>query len=370
MYLESLHLKNFRNFADEHVELDPHFNLLIGMNAQGKTNIVEAVGLLATGRSFRTSEFRDMIRSDCEAARVTASSSGSAGSDELRVNMDPAAKIFYRNSKRSRPGGFVGLGTVIFAPEEIILLRDSPSARRRHIDGLIAQLSPSYRGVVGRYERVVSHRNRLLQEGLPPPSLERELAAWDGQLIELGTRISVERSHWCERLNGIIPHKYAAIAPQDASALFLYRPHCGEEAVKDGEAAVRKALELALAERRPDEIDRGTTLVGPHRDDLEARIGDAAVRHFGSQGQHRSFVLALKIAEMELLREALGDEPILLLDDVASELDSERSRFLFDYLGNVAGQVFVTATDAGSLWATHLSGAKRFEVASGHAMAL
>lgn len=368
MKIESLKLKDFRNFEDERLDFGPAFNLLVGRNAQGKTNVIEALGLLATGHSFRTSEFRDMIRHESESSDVRSRATGAAGSDDLQVTLDVQRKGFFRNAKKTTPGGFKGLSAVLFAPEEILLLRDSPSARRRYLDVLIAQAEPRYRTLVRSYERVVSHRNRLLQEiaatGRGAAAL---LRSWDEQLAELGARIVVARAAWCGKLNGFIPGRYAAIAPQDGQALFRYRPHCGDAAVAGGEPGVQAAMTEGLEQRRQDEIDRGFTLVGPHRDDLEAAIGDAAIKSFGSQGQHRTFVLALKIAEIDLLREVLGETPILLLDDVASELDRDRNRFFFDYLSEAKGQVFVTATDADAIRIAGEAKVRRFTIDAGRA---
>ncbi len=369
MNINSLHLINFRNFEGEKIEFGPQFNLLIGKNAQGKTNIIEALCILANGRSFRTSEFRDMIRMDGDFTELRSNVSGRAGLDELRVTLDRARKSFFRNGKKTTPGGFKGLNAVLFAPEEILLLRDSPSARRKYIDNLISNVVASYRGLVRSYERVISHRNRLLQE--PMGSLGANLAlfkGWDSQLVEYGARIIVERNDWCTRLNGYIPERYRRIAPEDGEATFVYRPHCGEEVLPGGERSVRDALLRELNERREDEFVRGFTLVGPHRDDLEARIAGAAVKSFGSQGQHRSFVLALKIAEIDLLCDALGETPILLLDDVASELDTDRNLFFFRYLCEARGQVFVTATDADSVKFDDAGEIRRFTIDSGRAL--
>lgn len=368
MHINSLHLINFRNFEGEKFGFCSQFNLLLGKNAQGKTNVIEALGLLATGRSFRTSEFRDMIHHESETADVRSTAAGDTGQDELRITLDDSRKCFYRNDKKTTPGGFKGLTAVLFAPEEILLLRDSPSARRRYIDSLTAQVVPSYRGLSRNYERVVSHRNRLLQENAGSSRANLALLkGWDEQLVEYGAKIVMERSRWCYQLNRYIPARYGAIAPGDGQASFFYRPHCGEAALAGGEEAVMVAMRSGLAERREDEFARGFTLVGPHRDDLEARIGNAAVKSFGSQGQHRTFILALKIAEIDLLRDELGETPILLLDDVASELDSDRNRFFFDYLGEAKGQVFVTATDADSIHLTKTAEIKRFTIEAGRA---
>lgn len=369
MKLASLQLVNFRNFERERLELSHTFNLFIGKNAQGKTNIIESFCLLATGHSFRTSEFRDMIRRECEAADVSTIAEGEAGADTLRVSIDWSRKAFFKNEKKTTPGGFRGLHAVLFAPEEILLLRDSPSARRRYMDALIANAADFYRSLVRRYERVVSHRNRLLQEVAEGRRLDAALLkGWNEQLVDLGTRIILERARWCDRLNAFIPSTYATIAPKDGRAMLLYRPHCGLGVVAEGVGAIADALEEGLSRRRADEIARGITLIGPHRDDFEAAIEDQPIKHFGSQGQHRTFVLALKIAELELLREVCGEMPLLLLDDVASELDVDRNRQFFSYLQKAEGQVFVTATDADAVPLAKEASVRQFCIVGGRAV--
>lgn len=366
MFLQSLQLTDFRNFERAELEFSPSFNLLVGKNAQGKTNIIEALGLLASGRSFRTSEFRDMIRRERPAATVSAMARGEAGEDRLRVSLDGGRKGFFRNEKRTTPGGFSGLRSVLFAPEEILLLRESPVERRRYADRLIAATDPDFRGVSRRYERVVGHRNRLLQEAAERGRLDsRALDGWDEQLAGLGSRIAIARARLCDELCALLPEAYARIAQGDGAAAFCYRPHCGTGAIREGEGAVAEAILEGLSRRRADELRRGVTLVGPHRDDFEATIGERPVRQFGSQGQHRTFVVAFKIAEIELLRRADGEAPLILLDDVASELDIDRSRSFFDYLKEVRGQVFVTATDADAVRLGQPHSVRRFFIDAG-----
>lgn len=368
MKISRLQLEHFRNIECASLDLGLTFNLFFGRNAQGKTNILEAIGLLASGKSFRTSDFRDTIHTESERARVRATADGASGSDGLQVELDRSRKTFFRNGKRTTPGGFQGLAAVLFSPEEILLLRDSPSGRRRYLDDLIVGAHPPHRTTIRGYERVVSHRNRLLQKIRNNDGGGQDLGAWDAQLAEFGAAIVLERDRWCRKLNELLPDKYAAIAPEDKPAEFFYRPHTGETAMASGYEAIRDVLLEELERRRDDERERGLSLVGPHRDDLEARLGKAPLKQSGSQGQHRTFVLALKIAEVELLREHSGEMPLLLLDDVAGELDTDRGRLFFKYLEGLDGQIFSTATDAEALKGRSVSGAARFCVCAGRAI--
>ncbi len=367
MHITSLHLRSFRNIGEERIELSPAFNLFVGPNAQGKTNVVEAVGLLSIGRSFRTSEFRDMIQWKSPTGAVRAQTVGEAGGDDLHVTLDESRKTFLRNQKRTRPGGFSGMRIVLFAPEEIGLIRGSPAGRRRYLDTLIGQLVPGYRTTVRNYERVVAQRNRLLQDDAQPRNLrEAAMPAWDTQIIQLGAAIISTRQRWIGEINRFLPHRYNAIAPNDAPATLHYCPHDGAGALVLDEQALRQALSQALTARCSDEWIRGVTLVGPHRDEIEPIIGDNTVKHFGSQGQHRTFVLALKIAEVELMREITGEMPILILDDVASELDAARRRYFFDYLCAIQGQVFITATSPDDVGLGSQAQVRCFDVVAGH----
>jgi len=345
MRISKLNLRGFRNISDLGLEFCPGLNVLIGRNAQGKTNIIEAIGLLSTATSFRTSEFRDMIGWDFSKAEVSAEVEAADGDDVLRVTMDASKKTFLRNGKRAMPRRSSPVKTVLFAPEEIMLLRNSPGSRRRYMDSFISQLHGPHRSDTSKYEKVLRQRNRILGDFDTPAGRRSTLVEpWDEQLCSLGARIVASRSEWMARLNGHIPEQYERIAPADGGASFDYAPHCGGESLGDGSEAIRRTLVRRIAERRKDELARGVTLVGPHRDDLRARIGEQAVKGFGSQGQHRSFVLALKLAEMRLVVEETGCDPILLLDDVASELDRDRNRQFFATIYSGPGQAFITAT--------------------------
>ena len=346
MHITRLNLKNFRNISDLSLEFGSTFNLLVGKNAQGKTNIVESISLISTGQSFRAQDFRDMIMNGRESAEVRAQTHGTLGADSLVVSIDDRRKAFLKNGKRAVASKSSRVCTVLFAPEEIMLLRQSPPARRKYVDVLISQLNPAHKTKVNKYERILRQRNRLL--GDPEISRSEKIAGlrpWDEQLVDLGARITESRFTWSTRLNEYIPAHYEGIAPTDDGAIFEYAPYCTVETASEGVGSIADKLAEDLERRRDDELARGFTVVGPHRDDFEARIGDSQVRHYGSQGQHRSFVLALKMAETSLFREITGEEPILLLDDVASELDSSRNRFFFESLRRAEGQVFITATD-------------------------
>ena len=320
---------------------------MVGANAQGKTNVLEAMVLLLVGRSFRTSDHRDLISWWSTSSTVSAALESPRGTDELVGVLSPEGKEFSRNGKRARPSG---PACVLFAPEEILLVRNPPSMRRRYVDAFAAGFFQGHRRLVRDYEKTLAHRNRLLQdEAVGAGERERLLNAWDQQLCATGAELMISRHRWIQHLNSELPAQYAAIAPQDGGARFRYDPFCGEGGLACGKQELRETLLGLLKERRANELTRGTTLVGPHRDDVVAEVGGQELKRFGSQGQQRSFVLALKTAEMELHKSANAAAPLLLLDDVASELDQDRRGYLFDYLSRSEAQVFVTATEGGEI---------------------
>jgi DNA replication and repair protein RecF len=366
MFLKTLQLNNFRNFPSGSFEFGRRFNIFVGSNAQGKTNILESIALISSGKSFRTSDFRDMISWDGAGAFVRASVEGPKGSDELVAVLSDEGKVFKRNGKRARPNG---PKFILFAPEEILLLKDTPSARRKYTDTFAAGFSPVHKKYLREYERTLSQRNRLIQDDTMLESRRIDLlSSWDEQLVRYGTELVLSRRRWLEMLNEELPIQYGAIAPNDGDAIFGHKPFCGEDVLKNGGEAVVEFFMSELIRRRSDEFIRRTTLVGPHKDDVVARIGGSEVKRFGSQGQHRSFVLALKIAEVELHRKDFGSPPILLLDDVTSELDEKRNRHFFDYLAEADGQIFITTTDASQVMLTKKSEIIRFDVSDGSAV--
>lgn len=368
MFLKSIQLKNFRNIKDQAIKLDSGFNLFVGNNAQGKTNIIEAVHLFATASSFRTSDFRDMIEWNSEESEIMAKVIGKSGEDELKIILNAGGKEIYRNSKKTRPGRNRMLGAVLFAPEEIFLLRGTPAERRKYIDVLISKVRPAHAALTRKYSKVLSHRNTLLQDDrIPEKRKIDELKPWDFQLAQLGAKIIVERSYWCEKFNFFLPARYSAMAKGDGKALFVYRSSCGESVLSKGECELKNWIGQEIRRRRDDEMTRRITLVGPHRDDFDAVIGDGEnrVKQYGSQGQHRTFVVAMKLAEIDFIEEFVGEKPVLLLDDVTSELDVERNSSLFEYLKRMDGQVFITTTSEKDLELLNDGDVSTFEVCSG-----
>lgn len=360
MYLKTLRLQNFRNYSALRLDLHPRVNVFVGDNAQGKTNIIEAVYFLSEHQSFRTSTVADLILWGGDQAVLDADCIREDLSDHLRAEIGAAGKQFLRNGKKGR--GIPELTTVLFAPEALRLTKEGPAERRQFLDHLLGQLYPSYRPTLRRYSQALIQHNRLLQnEEASGPALEMQLDGWKTQLIEYGAELSILRARGITELNCHLPKAYAAIAGEARPLRLRYAPRYGADLCSPspscqsasgggegwGEGELKRAIINSLAtafrDRADDERRRRSTLVGPHRDDFLAFIGEKEVRHFASQGEHRSVVLALKRCEILMLQAVTGHPPILLLDDVASELDPDRNRAFFSHLLETPGQVLISA---------------------------
>lgn len=372
MHLLSLSLKNFRNFSELSLKAHPRLNIFVGPNAQGKTNILEAIHFLAFGKSFRLQHYPELIRFGEAQSRIGAWLEAPVGSEERTAFLTAEKKIFAKDGKKTTPNQFKSMPLVLFAPEVILLLKESPQARRDYADGLISKLSPTYGDHWTRYKKALSQRNKLLKdEALSPEEKRKQMALWETPLVEEGGCLIQERREWLARLSEKTALHYHTIAGSLEKKVGLeYHPHTEPE-----------NLERRFEERREEELQREMTLVGPHRDEISPclrwevggspeRAAGGAIRAFGSQGEMRSFTLAMKLAEIQLFEEILGRSPILLLDDVVSELDERRSRLFFDYLQTFKGQVFATATAITLFPANSLKNFAGFGVEKGQISAL
>ena len=350
MLLRHLQLTAVRNLAPLSLDPGPGFNVFAGENGQGKTNLLEAVYAVCTLRSFRTRRLADLIAFDQSQARLAAEvdRSGSVRTYELVIGHQ--GRQVRLDDKAVRPVSryFGGFQVVLFAPEDLAVPKGSPSERRAFLDRAVFQRVPEYLAEAQSYEKVLRNRNAVLrgmrERASRDPGL---LEVYDQQLAELGARRMVRRAGLLDELRPRFRDAFEAIGRADRAADLVYAPQleAGAVAASAGdEAALTGLLLEALAAARHADIARAATGVGPHRDDLDLRLGDRAAAAFASQGQLRAMVLAWKIGEMELLAETHGDPPILLLDDVSSELDPRRNEYLFEFLAEKRHQVMVTTT--------------------------
>ena len=369
MHLTRLALTDFRCYPAADVPLGPGVTSFTGANGQGKTNLVEAVGYVATLASHRVATDAPLVRSGAERAivRAAVTSAGRSNLVEIEINPARANRARLNRSPLQRPRQILGtLRAVLFAPEDLALVKGDPGERRRYLDDLLVQSAPRYAGVRSDYERVVKQRTALLKSARARPPHNRPmlgaLDAWDEQLARTGAELMAGRLELAGALRPLAVKAYAAVSGDECAVEITYRPSLPDktEPAPDQER-LADSLRAALAESRGAELERGVCLVGPHRDELELRIGELPARGYASHGESWSLALALRLAGYELLRSA-GDDPVLLLDDVFAELDSDRR----DRLASVAAgaeQVLVTAAVPADLPAAMT--ATRFDVAGG-----
>lgn len=334
MILKSLDLKNFRNYERETFEFDAGTNVLYGDNAQGKTNVLEAIYVAGTTKSHKGSNDKEMVRKgendghirfvvekdDREiTAEIHLHSQGKKGIAIDRVPIRKAEELL----------GVCHL--VFFSPEDLGIIKEGPETRRHFIDMELCQMNKIYMHYLVDYRKNLKQRNALLKQILDKPSLRETLEIWDQGLIENGKKIIQLRKEFIEELQIIMQKKHHMLTGGAENIVMKYEPNVTESAFEE---------KLFLAQDR--DVYQGTTTVGPHRDDIAFLNGDEDIRKYGSQGQKRTAALSLKMAEIELVESRIGDKPILLLDDVLSELDRNRQNYLLDQIQGV--QTLITCT--------------------------
>lgn len=370
MHVARLVLSNFRNYRDLALELSPRVNAFVGANGQGKTNLLEALHVLATGRSPRGARDAELVLAGESALRIWARVERAEGPVEIDLRIGPSVRRQLRLNglPHRRMTDLVGrLAVVFFGPDDLLLLKGPPSGRRRFLDILLSQVSPAYLHHLQRFSRALAQRNRLLRQVQAGRAPRDEIEAWEEPLVESGAEITVRRVRAVSALAPVAAEQHRLISGGTEELEVAYAPAVLEvdRAAADGPPAVGRILRHELERRRGEEIARAVTLVGPHRDDVALRIGGSDARAFASQGQQRTAVLALKLAELAYMRQVLGEPPVLLLDDVVSELDPDRRRHLLRAVdGGV--QVLLTSTDPQDLavqaW---VPGHRLFEVRAG-----
>ena len=333
MYINDLSFINFRNLADTVLELSPGINIFYGDNAQGKTNLLEAAYMCSTGRSIRTKTETQLIRFGKDLAHIRTYAFLETIAKRVDVHLEGGKKRLAVNGfpVKKMSEFFGSISAVMFSPEDLRLIKGGPSERRRFMDMEICQMSRVYCADLQNYHKALKQRNMLLKSKEKNGSAFDLLDVWDGQLVSYGRRIIRTREKFCLKLNDKAGRLHSGITGFGEELEIKYVPSC---AIDD--------LEEKLRESRARDLVLGTTSKGPHRDDLSFIINGRDARDFGSQGQQRTACLSAKIAEIELIAEETGESPILLLDDVLSELDEKRQGFLLENTGNV--QTIVTCT--------------------------
>ena len=343
MRVTGVQLKNYRSY--EACDLQPceGVNVLIGDNGQGKTNVLEAMYLTCTGRSHRTRQDRELIRWGADFAAVSVQSVRRDGTHTVEIALPAVGRrrIRVAGQEISRSGELMGHVTgVLFSPEDLRTVKDGPAERRRFVDMALSQLRPAYYYALQRYARALKQRNEVLRAGYAAPSLLATLDSWDEQLAAAGAELMRHRRAYIQRLSEAASETHRGIADDREHLEIRYLPSITDG--DDAEAAMR-----ALFAARETDARRMTTSVGAHRDDVQILVEGRDVRIFGSQGQQRTAALAMRLAELGVMHDEMGEWPMLMLDDVMSELDPGRRRQLVTHLQGV--QTFITCTDASDL---------------------
>jgi DNA replication and repair protein RecF len=369
MHVRHLSVVDFRSYPEVDLELEPGVTALVGPNGQGKTNLVEAIGYLASLDSHRVATDAPLVRAGAERAIVRAGVMRDGRETRVEVEITPG------KANRARLGGspvprareILGvLRTVLFAPEDLAIVKGDPGERRRFLDELLVARSPRYAAVRADYDRVLKQRNALLKTAgaarRAGGSALRTLDVWDAHLATAGAALLAGRIELVDALRPLVDKAYTSVSRGSGPADITYSSSLPADSLASGDRDVlAAALAAAVAAGRDAELDRGVTLVGPHRDDLVLSLGDLPAKGYASHGESWSFALSLRLAAYDLLR-ADGGEPVLILDDVFAELDDSRREQLADLVAP-AEQVLVTAAVAGDVPA-QLTGA-RFDVAHG-----
>ena len=350
MQITELTLRSYRSYETLHLAFDPGVQIFLGANAQGKTNIIEALYYAAFGRSHRTSSDAELIRVGADGAHIGLSFRRHDVPGELSFTFARGARrriTYAGESLRQRD--LVGLlPMVLFSPEDLFLVKGAPALRRRYLDAELSQASPAYYGELLRYTRILKQRNAVLKDIRERLAAPEELPPWDAQLARSAAYIVTRRIAAVAQLGALSARVQAVLAAGEELALAYEIAGAGAEdfAEDDMTEALHVWYNKMLCEGRARDIARAATGVGPHLDDLVLRVGGMSLRSYGSQGQQRTGALALKLAELFYLQENIGEAPILLLDDVMSELDADRRRALLDFIRHEHIQTFITATDA------------------------
>lgn len=346
MNVKYLKLLNFRNYGKLELEFENGFNILYGQNAQGKTNVLEAVFLCSSGRSHRTSKDQDIVKLG-ESEYGVKLLVGKKDTDtliEIGYKKDEKKRVRINEIPAQKIGSLMGcLNTIMFSPEDLLIIKEGPHERRRFLDITISQLKPSYFYNLQQYAKILEQRNSLLKKLQYNEARADTLEVWNKSLAEVGSKIMNTRMEFIKRLNDKVDDCHGRLTAGNEKLDIGYAPSI-EINEGNGTGEIEESFIKTLERAYRKEIEKGTTMYGPQRDDFDIMLNGISLKMYGSQGQQRTAVLSVKLSELEIMKEETGENPILLLDDVLSELDSKRQQYLFDNLDNI--QTFITCTES------------------------
>jgi len=353
LYFTKIRLINYRNFLNISIDFDSNLNIFIGDNAQGKTNILEAMTMLVRGSSYKTNNDKQLINWDNNVSCLFGEINKNDESFEVNISLEKNVESFNKikltkvikinqniQKKSILNKEFKG---VVFSPEHLQIIKGSPSLRRRFLDEQISQIYPLYQRYLSGYNRILGHRNNILRRGDNRREVRENLLIWDPQIIKRGSFLILTRSRFLKKMNYLANKFYQEITKGKENLKLSYQNNVIENLKEEEISLINKAFKDKIERYKKKEIDYKTTLYGPHRDDFLVFVNNANVAFYGSQGQQRTSILSLKLGELDLIKEREGVYPILLLDDVMSELDEERRHFLLELIINKKVQTFITS---------------------------
>ncbi len=354
MYIRELSLQNFRNYNYLNLVLHSGINVFVGDNAQGKTNVLEAIYLCATARSHRTNHEKEVIAWDKTESHIRLNIKKKHIEDQIDLHIDKKGKgVAINRIPIKRLGDLLGvLNVVMFSPEDLQMIKKGPGERRRFIDIELCQIDRMYYFGLQKYHKVLKQRNNLLKNFEYTKDAQNLLEVWDTQIVEYGKNIISKRTGFINKLEKIAQEIHTNISGNKEKLEILY----------DRSVSVED-YEIKLSTNHKGDIFRKSTSIGPHRDDLIFLINNMNVRTYGSQGQQRTVVLSIKLAQLRMIQEILGEQPVLLLDDVLSELDYHRQQFLFAHTKDIQTLITCTGIEEG-VWNSQSIG-KLFKVKEG-----
>lgn len=356
MIIESIELKNYRNYKELHMEFNQGTNILYGDNAQGKTNILEAVYLAGTSKSHKGSKDREMIRFENEEShiRMMVKKGDLSYKIDMHLRKNKAKGVAINGLPIRKARELLGVvNLVFFSPEDLNIIKNGPGERRRFLDSELCQLDGVYITELAGYNHIVNQRNRLLKDCYMNPGLKGTLDVWDMQMVDYGKKIIGKREAFVQELNEIARGLHKGLTGGIEELEILYEP-----------SVTAAEFEDKLSRNRERDLRMKLTSVGPHRDDFCVKVNGIDIRRYGSQGQQRTAALSLKLSEIYLVKKKIRDTPVLLLDDVLSELDSSRQTYLLESIHDI--QTLITCTGLDDFVSHQFKINRVFQVVKGH----
>ena len=345
MIVNSLKIKNYRNFNEAEIELNDSLNIFIGDNGQGKTNLMESIYLASIGRTFRLNSENELINFHENKSIIEINLQKNNYNKKIVIQLEKNKKkqVLINGVKLDKTSEMIGvLNNVIFTPDDMKIIKGSPVERRKFVNIDISQIKPKYKYLLNKYKRICTERNIILKNYYTKLQNKDIINIWNDYLVNIGTEIILYRQDYINKLKKYAVNIYSDISGNKEKFELNYLCNAGNINNMDKDEFTKHFYDKINANIN-QEIQNGTTMYGPHKDDIIIKINDKECKYFGSQGQQRSSILAIKLAEIEIIKEEIGEYPILLLDDVLSELDNKRKGFLINYIQGI--QTFITTTD-------------------------